>query len=103
MSVLLIGTLDTKGAEIGYVRDRLRAAGVPLLVVDAGVMGPPAFEPDVSRASVFSAAGANHEAVKAAGDRGKAVALAAAGVAKIAENLHREGRVSGVLSLGGSA
>ena len=103
MSVLLIGTLDTKGAEIGYVRDRLRIAGVPVTVVDAGVMGPPAFEADVSREAVFSAAGANHAAVKAAGDRGKAVTLAAEGVAKLVVELHRLGKVSGVLSLGGSA
>src|SRR5437764_261471 len=103
MSVLLIGTLDTKGVEFGYVRDRLRAAGVPVLVVDAGVMGPPAFPPDVSREAVFSAAGATAERVKADADRGKAVALAAEGVAKLAAELHRQGKVSGVLSLGGSA
>ena len=103
MAVVLIGTLDTKGAEVGYVRDRLRAAGVEVLVVDAGALGPPAFEPDVSRDAVFSAAGANAADVRAAGDRGRAVALAAAGVAKLAEQLHREGKLSGVLSLGGSA
>jgi uncharacterized protein (UPF0261 family) len=103
MSVLLIGTLDTKGAEIGYVRDRLRAAGVSALVLDAGVVGPPAFAPDVSREAVFSAAGANWEQVRADADRGKAVALAADGVAKLAAELHRQGKVSGVLSLGGSA
>src|SRR5438067_4865297 len=103
MSVLLIGTLDTKGVEFGYCRDRLRAAGLPVLVVDAGVMGPPAFPPDVSREAVFSAAGATAERVKADADRGKAVALAAEGVAKLAAELHRQGKVSGVLSLGGSA
>ncbi len=103
MSVLLVGTLDTKGTEFAYVRDRLKAAGVPVLVADAGVMGPPAFEPDVPRDAVFAAAGANHEQVKAAGDRGKAVELAAAGVAKVAAELHRQGKLSGVLSLGGSA
>ena len=45
MSVLLIGTLDTKGVEVGYVRDRLRAAGVAVTVADAGVLGPPGFAP----------------------------------------------------------
>ena len=103
MSVLLIGTLDTKGTEFAYVRDRLRAAGVPVLVADAGVLGPPAFEPDISREAVFAAAGANHAQVKAAGDRGKAVELAAAGAAKLAADLHQQGKVSGVLGLGGSA
>jgi uncharacterized protein (UPF0261 family) len=103
MSVLLIGTLDTKGVEVGYVRDRLRAAGAPVLVVDAGVIGPPAFAPDITREAVFSAAGTTWEKVKADADRGKAVALAAEGVAKLTAELHRQGKVSGVLSLGGSA
>jgi uncharacterized protein (UPF0261 family) len=103
MSVLLVGTLDTKGSEFAYVRDRLRAAGVPVTVVDAGVLGPPGFEPDISREAVFAAAGATYDTVKAAGERGKAVALAAEGVAKIAADLHRQGKLTGVLSLGGSA
>ena len=38
MPVLLIGTLDTKGTEIAFVRDRLRAAGVETLVMDASVL-----------------------------------------------------------------
>ena len=52
---------------------------------------------------MFAAAGTNADAVKAAGDRGKAVALAAEGVAKLAADLHRQGKVDGVLGLGGSA
>ncbi len=103
MSVLLIGTLDTKGTEFLHVRDQLRAAGVPVTVADAGVLGAPTFEPDISRESVFSAAGVNYQSVKSGGDRGKAVALAAEGVARIAAELHRQGKLSGVLSLGGSA
>ena len=103
MSVLLVGTLDTKGVEVGYVRDRLRAAGVAVTVADAGVLGPPAIEPDIPRAVLFAAAGANWEQIKAAGDRGKAIAAAADGAAKLAARLYREGRVSAVLGLGGSA
>jgi uncharacterized protein (UPF0261 family) len=103
MSVLLVGTLDTKGTEFAFVRDRLRAAGVPVIVLDAGVMGPPAFEADIAREAVFAAAGTTYAAVKAAGDRGAAVAKAVEGVARIAADLHREGKLTGVMSLGGSA
>ncbi|MCW2890474.1 MAG: hypothetical protein QOE54_2807 [Streptosporangiaceae bacterium] len=38
-SVLLIGTLDTKGGEYAFVRDRLHQSGVDTLVLDAGVLG----------------------------------------------------------------
>ena len=103
MPVLLIGTLDTKGVETAYARDRLLAAGVAVVVLDAGVIGPPAFTPDISRDAVFAAAGASAAAVKAAGDRGNAVALAADGAARIAADLHARGGLAGVLSLGGSA
>lgn len=103
MSVLLVGTLDTKGTEFGYVRDRLRAVGVPVTVADAGVIGPPLFEPDISRETVFASAGTSAEALRLIGDRGKAIALAAEGMAKVAAELHRQGKLTGVLSLGGSA
>ena len=39
--IALIGTLDTKGAEIAYVRDRLRALEVQPVVVDSGILGEP--------------------------------------------------------------
>jgi uncharacterized protein (UPF0261 family) len=103
MPVLLIGTLDTKGAEIGFVRDLLRRAGIETLVMDAGVTGPPAISPDIPRDQVFRAAGTSLEAVLREADRGKAVEAAAAGAARLARQLYDEGKVEGVLGLGGSA
>jgi len=103
MNVLLIGTLDTKGAEFSYVRNRLSAAGLTVIVVDAGVMGTPDFEPDIPREVLFAHAGAKHEVVRNAGERGDAIALAAKGAAKLAAELFAQGKISGVLSLGGSA
>ena len=49
-TVLLIGTLDTKGAEYAYVRERLRRRGVSTLVMDLGVLGDPPFAADISAA-----------------------------------------------------
>jgi len=103
MAVLLIGTLDTKGTEVRFVRDRLREHGVEVVVLDAGVLGEPAFQPDVTRTRVFAAAGTTWEAVRDAADRGQAVTKAATGVAQVARALHAEGHVQGVLGLGGSA
>ncbi len=103
MAVLLFATLDTKGPETRYVRDLMRDAGVDVVVVDAGVMGPPGFAPDVSREVLFAAAGTTADAVRAAGDRGRAVTLAADGAAKLAAKWFGEGTVGGVFGLGGSA
>ena len=103
MAVVLIGTLDTKGRELAFVRDLLRGQGLETIVVDAGSQGPPSFEPDVHRDEVFRRAGTSAEAVIRRGDRGEAVARAAEGVALVVADLHASGRVDGVFGLGGSA
>lgn len=103
MAVLLIGTLDTKGAEFRFVRERLEAAGLKTLAADCAVLQPPAFAPDIPREQLFAAAGAAYDAVLKKADRGEAVALAAQGAARLARQLFDAGKIEGVLSLGGSA
>jgi uncharacterized protein (UPF0261 family) len=101
--IALIGTLDTKGAEIAYVRDRLRALGARPVVIDSGILGEPdGCEPDVSRAAVARAGGHDIDAVRAAGTRGAAVSQMLAGVRAVVLGLYTEGRVHGVLCLGGA-
>ncbi len=103
MAVLLVGTLDTKGIEIAFVRDLLRGAGVETLVLDAGVLQPPAIPPSIPREQVYAAAGTSYDVVRQASDRGKAIEAAARGAATIAVELYAAGKVAGVLGLGGSA
>ena len=51
--VVLVGTLDTKGREFAYVRDRLRELGMETRVVDIGILGEPlGIEPDIDHAEV---------------------------------------------------
>lgn len=103
MPIVLVGTLDTKGVEFQFVRDLLKSQGLDTLVIDAGVTGPPHFTPDLTRDAVFAAAGTTLDAVVKVNDRGKAVELAAQGAAKLVIELHQQGKVDGILGLGGSA
>lgn len=103
MSVYLVATLDTKAAEAAFVRERLLALGVETTLVDAGCLGDPAVEADVPRSVVFEAAGTSLDAVRSRGDRGEAVTRAAAGVESLVAARFAEGKVAGVLGLGGSA
>jgi uncharacterized protein (UPF0261 family) len=103
MPVLLIGTLDTKGPEIAYVRDRLKGHGVDVIVADSGILGEPLdIVPDVTRAEVAVLAGTTIDALRNAGSRGKAVHGMLAGLRRLAVDLFREGRLQGVATLGGA-
>jgi uncharacterized protein (UPF0261 family) len=101
-TVVLVGTLDTKGNEYAFLCARLREHGVDVLLVDCGIMGEPLCEPDIRREDVAAAAGADVHALARAGDRGAAVAAMADGAAAVVGRLHAEGRLDGILALGGS-
>lgn len=99
--VVLVGTLDTKGHEYAFLRERVREHGVDVLLVDVGVHEPQ-IAPDISRQEVAAAVGADSDHLADAGDRGAAVAAMGRGAAALLRRLHAEGRADGVLGLGGS-
>jgi uncharacterized protein (UPF0261 family) len=101
-TVVLLGTLDTKGGEYAFLRERVREHGVDVLLVDAGVHDPVGVEPDVPRAEVARAAGADVAELAAAGDRGAAVTAMGEGAEDVVRRLHADGRLDGILALGGS-
>ncbi|ELZ61076.1 MULTISPECIES: Tm-1-like ATP-binding domain-containing protein [unclassified Haloferax] len=101
MSVVIVGTLDTKGEEIGFARDVLEEQGVEVHLVDVGVLGEPEIEPDTDAAAVAEAGGSTLETLREAGDRGKAIETMGDGAAVVVSRLHSEGRLDGVLGLGG--
>jgi len=102
-TVLLIGTLDTKGPEIAYLRDRLQAFGQQTIVADSGILGDPLdIVPDVSRADVARLGGTTIDALRNAGSRGKAVHGMLAGLRRLSLDLLRGGRLDAVVTLGGA-
>lgn len=100
--IALIGTLDTKGPEIQFVRDRIEALGADALIIDSGILGVPAIEPEFSREQVAEAAGRTLDEIQRAGSRGAAVELMQAGLRTLVRRLYDDGRVDGVLCLGGA-
>jgi len=105
-TVVLVGTLDTKGPEHAFVRDRLREAGAAVTVVDVGVLGDPGFTPDVSAAEVARAAGVELADLRFTreGSDTRAVALEtmSRGAIAIVAELRDRGACHGVMGLGGS-
>jgi len=102
MAVVVVATLDTKGREVAFARDVLRARGVEVHLVDAGVLGEPGIDPDTPASEVAAAADTTLEALREAGDRGAAVEAMGEGAAAVCRRLHETGVLDGVLGMGGS-
>jgi len=101
-TIALIGALDTKGAEYGFVKQCIESQGLKALLVDVGVLGEPVIAPDIARAEVAEAGGADIQQLAAKQDRGEAAAAMSRGAAGILPKLYAEGRFHGVLALGGT-
>ncbi|MBL8118322.1 MAG: Tm-1-like ATP-binding domain-containing protein, partial [Anaerolineae bacterium] len=99
--IAIFGALDTKGVEFAFLKAEIEKRGCGTLVVDTGVLGAAGFEPDVSREAVAQAGGVALDALVNRQDRGEAMAVMQRGAAEIAQRLHREGRIDGIISMGG--
>jgi uncharacterized protein (UPF0261 family) len=101
-TILIIGTLDTKGAEFVYLRDLIARRGHATLVMDTGVVGEPPFPPNMSAAQVAEAGGGSLAALRQSADRGAALETMGKGARALAVQLYADGKIDGVISLGGS-
>lgn len=100
--VAILGTLDTKGAEFKYLKEKVEEFGCKTIVIDAGILDPPYFEPDIKRDEVAMAAGVDLNSLLEKRDRGESVTTMATGASIIVKRLYDEGKIDGIVSLGGS-
>jgi uncharacterized protein (UPF0261 family) len=103
-SVYAVATLDTKGQELAFVAERLRAARVSVTIVDVGVQSSPSVVRDVDSATVAAAhpEPEGRVAALAPGDRAPAIAAMSRALVAFLKREHDAGRVSGVIGIGGS-
>jgi uncharacterized protein (UPF0261 family) len=99
----VICTLDTKGAHAALVARILAQRGHRVMIIDTGVLGTPAIHAEVPREEVARAAGHTVEELASLGDRGKALAAMMAGATTVVLGLHGEGKLDGILGIGGGS
>jgi uncharacterized protein (UPF0261 family) len=101
-TILLIGTLDTKGREYAYVRDLIRARGHRVFMLDAGVLGEPHFEPDGAAADTAEAGRGSLAELRERRDRGHALEIMGLGARALAVEMLAAGRFDAAFAMGGS-
>lgn len=100
-TILVIGTLDTKGAEFAYLRDLIAGRGHRPLVLDAATEPPP-WAPDIGAERVAAAGGGDLAELRRNHDRAAALEVMCRGAAALAAELAATGELDGVVGLGGS-
>ncbi len=101
-TIVLLGTMDTKGVEFGHVKEKIIEQGCRVIVVDAGILGKPKLESDITREQVAQAAGVNLKDLASSGDENEAMEMMSKGATAIIRELYQSGRLDGILALGGT-
>ena len=106
-TVVIIGTLDTKGPEIAYLRDRLQALDLETILIDSGILGEPLgieLDPkrDFDHAKAARYGGTSIEALQNAGSRGKAVEGMREAIKDLTLELYAHGKLDAITSMGGA-
>ncbi|MEX0305650.1 MAG: Tm-1-like ATP-binding domain-containing protein [Leisingera sp.] len=101
-TILVIGTYDTKNDELEFLAGKIRALGGGVLTLDVSVLGAPEQPTDFSKHEVANAGGSSIQAAINSGSEHVAMNIMSAGACALARRLHSEGRIDGVIILGGT-
>ncbi|MFC2038168.1 Tm-1-like ATP-binding domain-containing protein [Chloroflexota bacterium] len=100
--ILCIGTLDTKGTELLYVKQLIdNKSNFKAMIMDVGCLDGPYFQANITAEEVAEAAGRTIGEIRAIDEAGPAIAIMTSGAKKIAGELYNSGYFQGILSIGG--
>src|SRR4051794_18404397 len=97
-TIAVLGTMDSKGEEHGFVAEQIRQRGHEVVIIDTGTLEPPKLRPDITREEVAAASGIDLKTVVAKRDRGEAVEAMSKGAPALLRQLVAAKKIDGVIS-----
>jgi uncharacterized protein (UPF0261 family) len=100
-TIVVMGTMDTKGPELAYLAQQISSAGCRALLMDVGVATESNMDANITAAQVAAFIGEDINAVRAL-PRGEAVEKMVAAAAACLQHRVQSGEAHGVIGVGGS-
>ena len=101
-TILLISTLDTKGEETFYLKDKIQSLGLNVLLMDLSMRDGGTSPADITPAMVAEAGGSSLEEINRSRERSRITGITIDGAAKLARHRFDETGIHGVVAVGGS-
>ena len=101
-TIVIVGTLDTKGEQFNFVKQQIERLGYKAILIDTSTKGGAPISADITCDEVARAAGVSIEEIRGMEERAKITSLIMEGTIKKAKELISEGKLDGIMSLGGA-
>jgi uncharacterized protein (UPF0261 family) len=102
-TIVILGTLDTKSAEISYLAEVIRQMGANTILMDVNMGGEPEIPPDISAREIAIAGGGDIAEIRTNRNTGQITPIMIKGAIVKALELHAAGRLDGIISIGGAS
>jgi uncharacterized protein (UPF0261 family) len=99
--IVLIGTLDTKGEELLFLKRQIEQRQCDVVMMDVSMGGEPLFEAEVGPQEIAQLGGKGIEEIRGSDDRDAITHTMEKGAIAKVKQLHSEGRLDGIVAIGG--
>jgi uncharacterized protein (UPF0261 family) len=101
-SILILGTMDTKGEQLQYLKEQIRARGHETVLMDLSMGGRSTYAADIAASEISRLGGQPLEELMASKDRYFVTDTMSRGAQQKALSLLAEGRLDGIVAMGGA-
>lgn len=102
-NIVILGTLDTKGEQILFLKEKITQRGHGAIIMDLSMGGRPAFQGDITPYELASISGKDIEELIASKDRFTVTNIMSTAAQQKALELLSKGSLDGIVSLGGAS
>ena len=99
--ILVIGTTDTKGKEILFLKRQIQRRKCDVILIDVSMGSDPLFEAEVSPAEIAQLGGMSIEEIRLSDDRHTVTQVMEKGTVEKVKQLHVAGEIGGIIAVGG--
>ncbi|MBW2514584.1 MAG: Tm-1-like ATP-binding domain-containing protein [Deltaproteobacteria bacterium] len=100
--ILIISTLDTKGVETLYLKEKIESLGFSAMLMDLSMRTSAEHTAEITNAQVAEAGGSSIEDIGQSRERSRITKIMTSGASKLATRYHAQGTIDGVIAMGGS-
>ncbi len=101
-SILVISTLDTKGEETFYLKEKIEELGFSTILMDLSMRAGGEWTAEITNDQVAVAGGSSIEEITQSRERSQITRIMTSGASMLARQYHDEGKIDGVIAMGGS-
>lgn len=100
--IVILGTLDTKGEQLLYLKEKVEARGHRPILIDLGTGIEPSWKADITSAEIAGVSGKKIEELRNSQDRAAAAQAMTIGAERKVLELFSRGELDGIVALGGA-